>query len=132
GKSNRLLAIHRILGRDWVRVADFEAEDVYGGDPNKDVKVAVTFDPPLTYQRFKGAPVANISTLSFEYTRYKIGPQKGQRRLEQACLDAAGKSVTVLAKAPKMGEKHQYQLLTGIPPEVREQVPLIYIGTHGS
>jgi hypothetical protein len=61
-----------------VRVADFEADDVYGGDPDKDVKLAVTFDPPLTYQKFKGAPVANISTLSFEYTRHKIGPQKGE------------------------------------------------------
>jgi hypothetical protein len=61
-----------------VRVADFEADDVYGGDPDKDVKLAVTFDPPLTYQKFKGAPVANISTLSFEYTRFKIGPQKGE------------------------------------------------------
>jgi putative ATP-dependent endonuclease of OLD family len=78
GKSNVLLAIQRILGRDWVRVADFEADDVYGGDPDKDVKLAVTFDPPLTYQKFKGAPVANISTLSFEYTRFKIGPQKGE------------------------------------------------------
>lgn len=132
GKSNLLLAIYRILGRDWLRVGDFEAEDVYGGDPEKDVRIAVTFDPPLTYQRFKGAPTANISTLSFEYTRYKIGSQKGQRRLEQVCLDAAGKPVAVLAKAPKKGEKHQYQFLTGIPSEVREQVPLIYIGTRRS
>jgi putative ATP-dependent endonuclease of the OLD family len=93
GKSNLLLAIQRILGRDWVRVADFEAEDVYGGDSGKDVRIAVTFDPPLGYQKFKGSPVASISTLSFEYTRYKIGPQKGQRRLEQACLDAAGNPV---------------------------------------
>src|SRR6266850_4513390 len=132
GKSNLLLAIQRILGRDWVRAADFDAEDVYGADPDKDVRIAVTFDPPLTYQRFKGAPPASIATLSFEYTRYKIGPQKGQRRLEQMCLDAAGKPVSALARAPKKGEKHQYQVLIGIPSEVREQVPLIFIGTHRS
>jgi hypothetical protein len=132
GKSNLLLAIQRILGRDWVRVSDFEIEDVYGGYADRDVRIAVTFDPPLIYQKFKEAPVANISTLVFEYTRYKIGVEKGQRRLEQSCLDAAGKRVTVLAKAPKKGEKHQYQFLTGIPSELREQVPLIYIGTHRS
>src|SRR5438105_1948462 len=117
GKSNLLLAIQRVLGRDWVRVGDFQDEDVYGGDADKDVRIAVTFDPPLVYQKFKGAPVANVSTLVFEYTRYKIGTQKGQRRLEQTCLNSDGKSVTVLAKAPKKGEQHQYQPLTGIPSE---------------
>ncbi len=38
----------------------------------------------------------------------------------------------VLARAPKKGETHQYQPLVNVPPDVRELVPLIYIGTNRS
>jgi predicted ATP-dependent endonuclease of OLD family len=38
----------------------------------------------------------------------------------------------VLAKAPRRGEQHQYQPLVNIPAEVRESVPLIFIGTNRS
>jgi len=37
-----------------------------------------------------------------------------------------------LKKAPKKGEKHEYEPLVNIPSEVRESVPLIYIGTNRS
>ena len=38
----------------------------------------------------------------------------------------------VLAKAPRKGEAHQYAPLVNIPSDVRESVPLIYIGTNRS
>ncbi len=38
----------------------------------------------------------------------------------------------VLAKAPRSGEQRHYQPLVNIPSEVREGVPLIYIGTNRS
>lgn len=132
GKSNILLAIHRVLGRDWVSVGVFDENDVYGRNPASDVKIATSFSPALQYCKFKGADPADIETLSFEYTRYKIGEQKGQRRLEQKCFDAKGKPPMVLAKALKAGEKAQFQPLVNIPSEVRENVPLIYIGTNRS
>lgn len=90
----------------------------------------MSFDPPLQYAKFKGAPATEIPTLSFEFTRYKIGEQKGERRLEQKCLDAGGKPPFVLAKALKKGEQASYQPLTNIPSEVREAIPLIYLGTN--
>jgi putative ATP-dependent endonuclease of the OLD family len=132
GKSNVLLAIQRVLGRDWVSVSSFDEEDVYGRDPDRDAIIQVSFDPQLLYTRFKGSPAVGIATLSFEYTRYKVGEQKGQRRLEQKCFDAKGKPPVVLAKVPKKGEQHQYQTLFNIPSEVREGIPLIYIGTNRS
>jgi putative ATP-dependent endonuclease of the OLD family len=99
---------------------------------NVDIKIMISFDPPLTYTKFSETDPVEITTLSFEYTRYKIGNQKGQRRLEQKCLTANGKPPMVLAKAPKKGEQRQYQALVGIPSEIREAIPVIYVGTNRS
>ncbi|MDQ3668171.1 MAG: AAA family ATPase [Acidobacteriota bacterium] len=130
GKSNVLSGIQRVLGRDWVSVTSFDEEDVYGRDSNADISIQVSFEPGIPYSKFVHGDPALISTLSFEYTRYKLREEKGNRRLEQKCLDEEGKQTMVLAKAPKKGEKRQYQPLVNIPSEVRESVPLIYIGTN--
>jgi len=130
GKSNIMLAIQQVLGRDWVTVSSFDEGDVYGREPTSDVKISLSFEPPLSYVKFKGADPVEITTISFEYTRYKIGEQKGQRRLEQKCFDQTGKPPMVLAKAPKKGDRNQYQPLVNIPSEVRESIPVIYIGTN--
>src|SRR5260370_34788448 len=68
GKSNILAAIHRVLGRDWVRVSDFSEDDVFGKDSSRDINISLTFAPPLEYQKFKTGPKVPVSTLSFEYT----------------------------------------------------------------
>jgi putative ATP-dependent endonuclease of OLD family len=132
GKSNILLAVQRVLARDWVSVTSFDEQDVYAHDPNADVTIQVTFDPGIAYTKFKGGSPVAIRTLSFGYTRYKVGEDKGNRRLEQKCFDENGKPPMVLARAPKKGEPHQYQPLVNVPSEVRELVPLIYIGTNRS
>lgn len=130
GKSNILSAIRRVLAGDWVSVKTFDEDDVYAHDPNADVSVQVSFEPGIPYAKFVHADPVSIKTLSFEYTRYKAGENRGNRRLEQSCLDENGELTMVLAKAPKKGERHQYQPLINIPSEVRESVPLIYIGTN--
>lgn len=132
GKSNILFAIQKVLGRDWVSVTSFEEEDVYCHDPTTDVNITLSFDPPLPYAKFKGADPVGITSLSFEYTRYKVGDQKGKRRLEQKCFDSNGRPPMVLSKAPKKGEPHKYQPLVNIPSEVREAIPVIYVGTNRS
>src|SRR2546426_2370168 len=132
GKSNFLLAIKRVLGRDWVTVNAFDESDVYARDPKRDIRIQVSLDPPIPYTKLKGTDPARIATLFFEYTRYKVGPQKGERRLEQRCFDAKGKPSMVLAKAAKAGEQRQYQPLVNVPADVRENIPLIYIGTNRS
>ncbi|HHT9132293.1 MAG TPA: ATP-dependent nuclease [Candidatus Tripitaka californicus] len=132
GKSNILLAIYKVLGRDWVTVNSFDENDVYIRDAERDIKISLSFDPPLQYQKFMHADPSDIHGVSFEYTRYEIGESKGQRRLEQQCFDDKGKKVNVLAKAPQKGEQRKYQPLVGIPSEVKESVPLIYIGTNRS
>jgi Predicted ATP-dependent endonuclease of the OLD family len=132
GKSNILTAIYKVLGRDWLSVSSFSEHDVFARRRDLDVKIKITLDPPSQYQKFKGGPPAAVPVLSFEYTRYKIGVNKGEPRLEQRCLRLDGLDVQVLSKAPKKGEPHQYQPLTSIPGEVKDAVPLIYIGSSRS
>jgi predicted ATP-dependent endonuclease of OLD family len=132
GKSNILSALYKVLGRDWITVNSFDLDDVHGRDPEADMRITITFDPPVQYRRFKQADPVAIPTFSFEYTRYKVGESRGQRRLEQKCLTQDDKPPMVLKKAPKKGEKHEYEPLVNIPSEVRESVPLIYIGTNRS
>jgi putative ATP-dependent endonuclease of the OLD family len=131
GKSNILEALRRVLGTNWVTVSSFSPDDVFMRE-ERAVTIACRIDPPVSYRRFKGAPSTDIHGISFEYTRYKIGEKKGQPRLEQSCQDEKGQPPSVLAKVPKMGEKRQYERLVGIPSDVREAVPLIYIGTNRS
>lgn len=132
GKSNILLAIQRVLGRDWISVSSFEEDDVYVRQPDLDVSIALSFDPPLVFRKFKDADPVDISKLFFEFTRYRVGEQKGQRRLQQKCFGPNGKPPQVLVKAPQKGQQREYQPLVNIPSEVREQVPVIYIGTNRS
>jgi putative ATP-dependent endonuclease of OLD family len=132
GKSNILTAIYKVIGRDWVTVNSFDNDDIYRREPNADMKITITFDQPLEYRKFKHADPVEIQTFSFEYTRYKVGKNKGNRRLEQKCLTRDGKQPMMLKKAPKKEVKYEYEPLVNIPSEVRESVPLIYIGTNRS
>jgi len=132
GKSNILEALRRVLGTGWVSVSSFAAEDVFMHDSARDITISCSVAPPIQYQRFKNATPTAIHALSFEYTRYKIGEKKGQPRLEQTCRDAKGQPPSVLAKAPKTGQAPQYERLVGVPAEVRDAIPLIYIGTNRS
>ena len=110
----------------------FDEQDVFGRDPGSDIKISLAFEPSLPYAKFRDADPAEISRLSFEYTRYKVGEQKGERRLEQKCFDSDGRAPMVLVKAPRKGEQRKYQPLVNIPAEVRELIPVIYIGTNRS
>lgn len=128
GKSNILLSIQKVLGPTWVTVNTFDEQDVYYRNPELDIKISLEFDPPLKYQKIKEAEPTEIKTLEFNYTHFKKGIQRGQRRLDKTCLNAKGESPLVLAKAPKKGEQHRFEPLIGIPQEVSESVPVIYIG----
>lgn len=132
GKSNLLLAVQRVLGREWVSASSFSEDDVYLRDAESDFEITLTFDQAIAYSKIRGTTPAEIHGVSFKYTRYKIGAQKGERRLEQECRDAKGGKPLVVAKTPKKGEPHQYEPVVGIPAEVREAVPVVYIGTNRS
>jgi ABC-type cobalamin/Fe3+-siderophores transport system ATPase subunit len=130
GKSNVLEAIRRVLEGSWLRASDFGTDDIFLHDDQRDIEIVCAFDPPLEYVRFKNADPVAIHSVSFKYTKYKVGPNKGGPRLEQQCMDAKGETLSVLARAPKKGEQHRYEPLVGVPSEVRERIPLIYIGTN--
>ena len=49
GKSNILLAIQRVLGRDWISVSSFEEDDVYVRQPDLDVSIALSFAVGLLF-----------------------------------------------------------------------------------
>ena len=132
GKSNVLLALRRILERDWVSVSSFDEEDVFGRNPEADIEIRIDLQPPIPYARFKNAAPVDVHGLAFTFARYKIGAKKGQRRLEQSCQNDKGAAPIVLAAAPQKGKAHEYEPLTNIPSEVRDQIPVIYVGTNRS
>ncbi len=132
GKSNILKAIQRVLERDWLSVNSFTEDDVFNRDAAKDTSISITFDPYFEYKRFVEADPIQIATLNFEYKNFKLQSKAGKRRLEQTCLDEKGNAPVVITKAPKAGEKRNYEKLFKTPPEIRESIPLIYLGTNRS
>lgn len=130
GKTNILQAIFKFLGKDWISAKDFSDEDIYQMNTELDIKIQITFDPPISYSKTKNSPTVEIHTLSLEYTKYKIGAFKGSRRLEQKCLDAKGNQVVVQTKVPQAGQKPEFSPIIGIPQEIRDQIPIIHIDTN--
>jgi putative ATP-dependent endonuclease of the OLD family len=129
GKSNILRALEVALGRSWVSRTSFTEQDVIDGDHDRDVRIKLELDPAPTFRAFKASAPVDVPILEFLFTRYQVGDRKGERRLEQKCLQKNGKPVPVPASAPKKGVKTSFKPLTSIPDEVRDQVPLIYVGT---
>ena len=132
GKSNILSAIYKVLGKDWVTVNNFDESDVYKQEYDRDIVIEIQFSEPLLYHQFVGIDPIGIHKLQFKYTRYKIGVNKGQRRLEKSCLTLANRPVQILAKKPRAGEQRQYQPLTTIPQDIQGNINLIYIGSDRS
>ena len=128
GKSNILSAIYRVLGRDWVTKNTFYENDVYNEDYDTDIIIEFEFYEPFKYEQYKDIFV-DIPKIKFEYTRYKIGENKGQRRLEKKCLKLDDSMVMGYKSKPKRGEARQYAPLTTIPQELQESFPVIFIGT---
>ena len=71
GKSNILLALQHVLGRDWVSVTTFEEDDVYGRDGKRDIKSNSTQNhlPRTTNSRVLPRPTSRDSASSSPGTR---------------------------------------------------------------
>ncbi len=54
GKSNILGGIRRALGASWLSVNDFGEDDIYYRDPDRDIEIWCTVEPPVPYQKFQG------------------------------------------------------------------------------
>jgi len=133
GKSNILEPVRRVLSGEWgPRVSSFSEDDVYLRDAELDITIECSFEPPIEYRKLKEGDAVQIETMEFLYTRYKRGPQTGTRRLAQTCFDETGKQPNVMTGYAKRGIPPKFEPLLGIPQEVRDAVPLIYIGTDRS
>lgn len=135
GKSNILDALNLVLGRDFLNVNAFEPGDHWNHDSTNDIVIEVEFDPPLSHKPFTYADAVEIPVLRYMLTRYKKATArapKGAPRLQTDCLSKKGEPVLVPLEAPKKGKQLQFGPLTTIPQDVREQVPLIFIGTDRS
>jgi predicted ATP-dependent endonuclease of OLD family len=133
GKSNILEAIKRVLGSEYgPRTASFTEEDVHHRDPDGKIEICLTFDRPIEYRKLQKADPIGIDTLKFCWTRYKVGPQKGQRRLEQACLREDGRVPSVQTSYGKPGQRPNFEPVVSVPSEVRDQIPFIHIGIDRS
>ena len=127
GKSNFVNLLYTLLGKNWLNRDDFSLNDIYRKDDDLEIGIDLFFEDGPKYKKIKSADPVTIERLSYKYTKYKIGPAKGQRRLEQACLKHDGEAITVQASALKRGESLKFEPIVSIPMEVREQIPLIYI-----
>ena len=133
GKSNILEAIRRVLAPEWgPRAAHFSENDVYLREEELDIAIECSFEPPIDYRRLKDADPVEIERLQFVYNRYKIGEQAGTRKLDQFCLDSAGKKPVVMTSYPEKGSQPKFEPMLGVPQDVRESVPVIHIGTDRS
>lgn len=128
GKSNILSAIYRVLGRDWVTKNSFFDNDVHNEDFDTDIIIDFEFDEPFKYEQYKGIFI-DIPKVRFTYTRYKVGENAGQRRLEKQCLKLDDNPVIGFKTRPKKGAQPQMIPLTTIPQELQESFPVIFIGT---
>ena len=133
GKTNILEAMRRVLMPEYgPRATHFSEDDVYLRDPDKHIEISVTFGIPISYARLKNAEPVQIATLQFAFDRYKRGDSKGQRRLEQQCLGIEGQALMVQKTYGATGKRPDFEPLTSIPQEVRDQVPFIHIGIDRS
>lgn len=130
GKSNILNIIWSVLGKDWVTVNNFSEDDVYLKNHDNDIEIIIEFEEPYKYHQFKDIDPIDIPKISFAYTKYKIGENTGQRRLEKKCLTTKNTPVQVLAKKPQTGEQRQYQPLMSIPQDMQKDLNVIFIGTN--
>jgi putative ATP-dependent endonuclease of the OLD family len=127
GKSNILLALHRVLGYDWASVTRFQPdEDRFMHDPANDVEIVAFLDPPYQYQKTKAENKTAIHAVRFSLTRYKEKARAGEPRLEQACLDK-NETVASIHVGQKDGGGRKYEPLHSIPREIQEALPLLYI-----
>lgn len=63
GKSNVLLAIQRVLGREWLGTRSFEEEDVNAREPDGDIEIRVT-EPPRIFRRLGHMSPAGMAGVS--------------------------------------------------------------------
>jgi putative ATP-dependent endonuclease of OLD family len=133
GKSNILEAVRRVLAPEFgPRARDFTEDDVYLRDPALDIEIECAFQPPLAYKKLKNADPVQIERSKFVYDRYKIGSQAGNRKLEQSVLNAAGEKPTVMTSYGGRGVQPRFEPILGIPQDLRDIVPVIFIGTDRS
>jgi len=128
GKSNILNAVFKVLGKDWVTKNNFDESDVYNENYDTDIIIDFEFAEPYNYQQFKDIYV-EIPKVRFKYTRYKIGENAGERRLEKQCIKLDDSPVFGFANRPKSGQQPKMMPITTIPQELQESFPVIYIGT---
>jgi putative ATP-dependent endonuclease of the OLD family len=107
-------------------------EDVYLRDSNRDIEIECSFTPDLTFKKLRNSESAEIKTLRFAYNRYRRGEQAGHRKLDQECLGNSGETLSIMTSYGKRGEAPKFEPIIGIPQEVRDAIPLIYIGTNRS
>lgn len=130
GKSNILRALKRVLEKNWVKVDSFNEDEVYGRIPDNDIQISVQLEPPVQYE--KNRQKVEIHGIGYRWTRYKIGPSKGKRRLVDIILDHRGETPKIPEKPHTSGVRSNMLPLLEIPAEVQTQIPLIYIGTNRS
>lgn len=128
GKSNILRAIKRVLEKNWITVDSFSEDDVYGRVPTNDIQISVKLDPHVVH--VVNRHEVKIHGIGYRWTRYKVMPHKGKRRLDQIVMDHRGEVPRVPDKPLQEKVKANMVPLLEVPAAVQAQIPLIYLGTN--
>lgn len=130
GKTNILEVIRRVLDRNWgVGKDDFTEEDVRFNNPDGNIVVELDFTPPPIHKPFVNCDDISVPRLRFEWCRYKIGDEAGERRMDTSALDSQGEPVFEPTKAPKKkgGPFSSARPLKRLTRELLQQLPVIHI-----
>jgi predicted ATP-dependent endonuclease of OLD family len=126
GKSNILKALNLLLGETWPSDRSIDINDFHNGDVSNPIEISVWFDEPLieTVFNFYDVKIYGISLIGKVPSK---GKNKGSIKVSMIPIDEEGKQIMAPTSPPKKGEKLKFGPFS-ISKEIRDKVPLIYIG----
>lgn len=131
GKTAVLDAIDFALGGRWPGMGYLNVpRDFYGLDTNRDLRIACTFDPPLTYDDAM-KKTHEIPTLEFScrpYKRKAAGGDVGDLHDDFIPLTSSGEAPVVAVRGPRKGTPPEFGPLLRVYGSLRDQARVLMIG----
>lgn len=132
GKSNILRALNLALGEIWPSERSFSEEDFHNQDTSNDIVIQVFFDE--TIGEWRNNCKLEVGGLELRCKAYKkrIGQKPaGTLTTDYYCIQPDGKLVQYPDEPLQKGKKHTGRWLPyRVSRELREQLPLIYVGVQ--
>lgn len=129
GKTSLLRTMNLLLGPWWPSIRSLRIpQDFTGFDSNKELRVEILFDPPLTHED-KLQKKHEITALRFQCSQYKRSGKWGQTgdlHVDFKPIGADGKQPFVAVTRPKTGKPPEFEPLA-VSTGLRDQARLLFI-----